>query len=153
MGRRSATPLFFAQLPGYYGFSQNARSARAPHSAARNRKQTRYLPETFPYVSSASCRRMKAMSPRRLLARNVAAAVTCGRSENPAAEDSGSYSAEPTKEKRKSQRLDGVSPYRRVLAKISLVERRSAEPRGRTTFPSTRSERNLLTGRGDFVAH
>ena len=30
----------------------------------------------------------------------------------------------------KSPRLDGVSPYQSVLAKISLVGRRSAEPVG-----------------------
>jgi len=41
----------------------------------------------------------------------------------------------PILDKRKSQRLDGDSPYRCVLPKISLVGRRSAEPQASTAFP------------------
>ena len=68
------------------------------------------------------------------IAQNVAAAVTGGRSENPAAEDSGSYNAAPL---RKNANLGGSTESRPTdssCAKISLVGRRSAEPQ-KDNFP------------------
>jgi hypothetical protein len=96
-GKRSATPLFFALLRGYHGFSQNARSARPTAQLRRLALSECTLVACVPQI--------------------VAAAVTGGRSENPAAEDNGSYNAERTKEKRKPRWLDGVSPYQYVPAK------------------------------------
>jgi len=65
---------------------------------------------------------------------NVAVAVTGGRSEKACRWGQRQLQRSATWEKRKPRRLDGVSPYRSVLPKISLVGRRSAEPQ-KDNFP------------------